>query len=265
MRQAMHRTILDLGAISVRSYGLMLVVAFWLGIELSARIARRRGIDPVRVLDLGLVVLVTSLAGSRLVYVFTHVSEYRNDLAGVFRVWEGGLTFYGGLVAAVVFGMLYLRRKGLPVLSVTDMVTPQIALGIAIARVGCFLNGCCFGTESSLPWAVVFPQDCQAGWVLAGKSLHPTQIYSSLANLAIFVFLRRLLKRGHPHGMVFAAFLVLYGSWRFGIDYLRYYESGMYAGPLNVTWNQVVSIMMVATGAVMSLRLMKHGGASGGA
>lgn len=255
----MHRTILDLGAVSVRSYGLMLVIAFWLGIELSARMARNRGIDPVRILDLGLVVLVTSLVGSRLLYVVSHLAEYQNDRIGVFRVWEGGLSFYGGLIVAVIFGMLYLKRKGLPVLKVTDIVTPQISLGIAIARLGCFLNGCCFGKESGLPWAVVFPADCQAGWVLAGKALHPTQIYSSLANLAIFVLLRKLVKRGYPHGMVFAAFLVLYGSWRFCVDYLRYYEGGMYAGSINVTWNQIVSLAMVAAGAMISLRLMRHG------
>lgn len=261
----MHRTILDLGAISVRSYGLMLVVAFWLGIELSARMARKHGIDSVRVLDLGLVVLVASLVGSRLLYVLTHLAEYQNDNIGVFRVWEGGLSFYGGLAAGVVFGMLYLRRKGLPVLKVTDLVTPQIALGIAIARVGCFLNGCCFGKESSLPWAVTFPPDCQAGWVLAGKSLHPTQVYSSLANVAIFVLLRRLGGRGYAHGMVFAAFLVLYGSWRFCVDYLRYYETGMYAGPLNLTWNQIVSLAMVVAGAAISMRLVKRGGTPRGA
>jgi phosphatidylglycerol:prolipoprotein diacylglycerol transferase len=254
----MHRTILDLGAVSVRAYGLLLVVAFWLGIELSARAARKRGIDPVRVLDLGLVVLVTSLVGSRLLYVLSHRAEYENDLIGVLRVWEGGLTFYGGLIAAVAFGMLYLKRKGLPVLKTSDTVTPQIALGIAIARIGCFLNGCCFGKESAAPWAVVFPPDCQAGWEMAGLSLHPTQVYSSLANLALFVFLRKLLKRGYPDGMVLAAFLVLYGSWRFGIDYLRHYEPGMYVGSLGVTWNQIVSLAMVAVGAVASLRLMRN-------
>ena len=255
----MHRTIVDLGPLSIRSYGVMLVIAFWLGIELSARIAKRRGLDPTRILDLGLVVLVSSLVGSRLVYVVTHLAEYQQDKLGVFRVWEGGLTFYGGLAAGVITGMLYLKLKHMPVLRVSDIVAPQLALGIAIARIGCFLNGCCFGKPSGLPWACVFPPDCQAGWILAGRSVHPTQIYSFAANLVIFIVLRKLLKRDLAGGMVFFSFLVLYGVWRFAIDFLRYYESSMYSGSLGITWNQIVSLAMAAAGVVLILRLVRHG------
>jgi phosphatidylglycerol:prolipoprotein diacylglycerol transferase len=255
----MHRTIVEFGELGVRSYGVMLVVAFWLGIELTSRLARRRGIDPARILDLGLVVLVASLAGSRLLYVVTHMGEYRGDWIGIFRIWEGGLTFYGGLVAGVTLGMIYLKGKGVPVLKTSDLVAPHLALGIAIARVGCFLNGCCFGKESDLPWAVVFPPDCQAGWMLPGKHLHPTQIYSALANLVIFVVLRRALSRKLADGVVFCAFMVLYGSWRFGIDYLRYYESGMYLGLVSITWNQVFSLAMIAIGLGLGLRLARRG------
>jgi phosphatidylglycerol:prolipoprotein diacylglycerol transferase len=255
----MHRTIIDFGSVGIRSYGVMLVIAFWLGIELSSRLAAKRGMDPARILDLGLVVLFSSLVGSRLLYVVSHLGEYAHDKLGVFRIWEGGLTFYGGLVAGVVFGILYLKRKGLRVLEVTDIVSPQIALGIALARVGCFLNGCCFGKETGLPWGVVFPPDCQAGWVLPGLHLHPTQLYSAAANLAIFVFLRTMLRRRLPAGMVFSAFIVLYGTWRFAIDYLRYYETSMYLGSVSITWNQVFSLAMVAAGLAIGLMVMKRG------
>jgi phosphatidylglycerol:prolipoprotein diacylglycerol transferase len=254
----MHRTIIEFGELGIRSYGLALVVAFWLGIELSARLAKKRGLDPVRILDLGLVVLVSSLVGSRLLYVLTHWAEYEHDRMGILRIWEGGLTFYGGLVCGLVFGMLYLRRKGLPVLTVSDLVAPQIALGIAIARVGCFFNGCCFGKESNLPWAVVFPADCQAGWVMPGKHLYPTQIYSALANLVLFVVLRRLLKRGLARGVVFSAFLVSYGSWRFAIDYLRYYEPSAYLGRVGITSNQAISLVMIIVGLVLGTRQVRN-------
>jgi phosphatidylglycerol:prolipoprotein diacylglycerol transferase len=255
----MHRTIVDLGALSIRSYGVMLVVAFWLGIELSARIAKRRGLDPVRILDLGLVVLVSSLIGSRLAYVLTHLPAYAGDPLGVLRIWEGGLTFYGGLAAGIGCGLLYLWRKRLPALAVTDIIAPQLALGVAIARVGCLLNGCCFGRPTTLPWGIVFPPDCEAGWVVGGIPVHPTQIYSSAANLIIFFVLRRLLWRNLASGMVFAAFLVMYGSWRFAIDFLRYYEPSMFIKGLGLTGNQLVSLGMVAIGVVMSARLARHG------
>jgi phosphatidylglycerol:prolipoprotein diacylglycerol transferase len=253
----MHRTLFDVGPFSIHLYGVMLAVAFWLGIELSMRLARRRGIDPVSIMDLGIIILVSSVIGARLLYVITHWAEYRYDLLGIVRVWEGGLTFYGGLAAGVAFGIGYLKRQGLKVLEVTDIVAPQIALGIALARVGCFLNGCCFGKESDLPWACTFPADSQAGWgPMAGKAIHPTQVYSVIANLMIFLFLRWLLKRRRVEGTVFFTFLVAYGLWRFAVDFLRYYEANMYviSPDTGITWNQVASVVIILVGTIMLAR-----------
>ena len=259
----MHRTIVELGPLAIRSYGLMLVVAFWLGIELSARLARERGIDQTRILDMGLVVLVASLVGSRLLYVISHLGEYQYDKLGVFKVWEGGLTFYGGLIAGIGCGVAYLRWKHVPVLETTDIAAPHLALGIALARVGCFLNGCCFGRPSDLPWACTFPADSQAGWVqrslLGGRAVEPTQIYEALACGVMFILLRRLFRAGRPAGTVFFSFLALYGLWRFGIDYLRYYESAMYVGSFHITWNQVVSLAMIASGAIFLVTSARQG------
>jgi phosphatidylglycerol:prolipoprotein diacylglycerol transferase len=258
----MHRTLFDVGPFSIHMYGVMLAFAFWLGIELSIRLARKRGIDPVAIMDLGIIILVSSVIGARLLYVITHWAEFRHDLLGIFRVWEGGLTFYGGLAAGVAFGIGYLKRQGLRVLEVTDIIAPQIALGIALARVGCFLNGCCFGKESGLPWACTFPADSQAGWgAMAGKAIHPTQLYSAIANLVIFLFLRRLLGRRLAAGAVFFTFLIVYGVWRFGVDYLRYYEPNMFvmSPDSGITWNQVVSIAIILTGIILLARSRRGG------
>jgi phosphatidylglycerol:prolipoprotein diacylglycerol transferase len=233
----------------------MLAIAFWLGIELSARAARKHDIDETRIIDLGIVILISSVVGSRLLYVLTHLGEYETDWLGVFRVWEGGLIFYGGLIAGIVFGILYLMRKKMPVLRVTDLVAPQIALGIALARVGCFFNGCCFGEASNLPWACKFPPDSQAGWVMGGVAIHPTQIYSAIANLALFIVLRRMLSRSYRPGTVFGSFLMLYGGWRFVIDNLRHYEQSMRVGALwgGLTYNQIASIIMIVVGLLLLL------------
>ncbi len=102
----MYRTIVDFGAVGIRSYGVMLAIAFWVGIEISARIARRRGYDHLLIVDLGLVILLSSVIGSRFLYVITHLGDFRGDPWGVLKVWEGGLTFYGGLVTAVALGFL---------------------------------------------------------------------------------------------------------------------------------------------------------------
>lgn len=247
----MHRTIFEIGQFSIHSYGVMLALAFWLGIEISSREAKRTGIDPAFVVDLGLVILVSAVIGARLLFVAGHLEDYRNDWLGVFRVWEGGLSFYGGFAAATLFGILFIRRKGLPVDRVTDILAPQLALGIAIARIGCFLNGCCFGKECQLPWAVVFPRDSQAGQVMDGKPIHPTQLYSSGANLLIFLFLRKLSRKQMPEGSLFSVFLVAYGSWRFLVDFLRYYEPGMVVSQVaRITWTQVASLVVIVIGLI---------------
>jgi len=260
----MYRTLFDIGPFSIHTYGVALAVAFWLGIELSAREARKRGMDPIKIVDLGIVILLSSVAGSRLLYVIQHMEDYRGDLLGMLRVWEGGLTFYGGLIAGVIFGIGFLRVRKVPVRDAIDVVAPQIALGIAIARIGCFLNGCCFGTETGLPWACRFPADSQAGWVLPGVGLHPTQLYSSAANFVIFLFLRRFLRSGPRGGKVFYAFLITYGLWRFVIDYLRYYEDSMYVttAGAGITWNQIVSMVIIAIGLAFFLGSRRTAGDS---
>jgi len=218
--------------------------------------------DPVHIVDLGIVILLSSIAGSRLFYVLDHLEAYRGNFLDVLKVWEGGLTFYGGLIAGVIFGIGFLKVKKLPVREAIDVIAPQIALGIAIARVGCFLNGCCFGIETGFPWACRFPADSQAGWVLPGAGLHPTQLYSAVANFAIFLFLRRRLRARPRSGTVFYAFLIIYGLWRFAIDYLRYYEERMCltAAGGNITWSQIVSICIVAVGAILIIRSRASGG-----
>jgi phosphatidylglycerol:prolipoprotein diacylglycerol transferase len=261
-----HRTILDFGSVGIRSYGVMLAIAFWVGIEISSRIARKRGYDPLLVVDLGLVILLASVVGSRFLYVITHLSDFRGDPWGVLRVWEGGLTFYGGLVAAVIAGVLYLKKRGQPVPEMTDILAPQIALGIAIARIGCFLNGCCFGKESSLPWACTFPSDSLAGSVMDGLSLHPVQLYAVIANFITAVILWRLLARRLPAGSVFAWLLMIYGAWRFIVDFWRYYEPDMLlrADGFVMSINQVVSIGLIAVGAALLVRARRRGRAGSG-
>jgi phosphatidylglycerol:prolipoprotein diacylglycerol transferase len=252
----MYRTLFDVGPFSIHTYGVALAVAFWLGIELSAREARKRGMDPVSIVDLGIVVLLSSVVGSRLLYVVAHLDSYRGDFLDMFKIWEGGLTFYGGLIAGVIFGIAFLKIKKIPVREAIDVIAPQIALGIAIARVGCFMNGCCFGRQTGLPWACTFPADSQAGMVLGHVGLHPTQLYSAVANFGIFLFLRRRFRARPRNGTVFYTFLIAYGLWRFAIDYLRYYEDSMLVTRAGggITWNQVVSIVLVAVGAILIAR-----------
>ena len=135
-------TLFKIGPLEIHSYGLLLAVAFLTGMQVALAEARRRGLDEARLSALCLWIMVFAIAGSRLLYVVTHLDAYAGRWGDAFKLWEGGLTMYGGFIAALVGSFLYLRHHRLPVLTVCDAFSPAIALGSGITRLGCFLNGC---------------------------------------------------------------------------------------------------------------------------
>jgi phosphatidylglycerol:prolipoprotein diacylglycerol transferase len=161
------------------------------------------------------------------------------DCLEVLKFWHGGLAFYGGFLLAVPVGLWYARRKGLGVWRIADLVSPFIALGLFFGRMGCFLNGCCYGAECDLPWAVRFPGHAAA--------THPTQLYEAGAALAIAAALYLGVRpRKRAHGQAFAALLVFYGVARFLLEYVRADERGSLAGLSTSQW---IAIPLVAAGA----------------
>jgi phosphatidylglycerol---prolipoprotein diacylglyceryl transferase len=182
----MRSTLFTIFGLPIRSYGLMMVVGFALGIWRAVRVSKRRyGIEPDRVYDIALVSLLGGVIGARVVYILLNPGT--ESWRGFFAVWQGGLSFHGGLACAMILGYIYTRRAKLSFWNVADMVAPSLAIGYAFTRIGCFLNGCCYGCPTSLPWGVRFPEN----GVLTPPS-HPTQLYATVANLLIFWLLTRL-------------------------------------------------------------------------
>jgi phosphatidylglycerol:prolipoprotein diacylglycerol transferase len=255
----LHRTLLELGPFKIQSYGLMLSLAFLLGGIMLIRGARKRGLDEGAVLNLIYIIVFSSVIGSRLMYVLGHLSEYRADPLSAFKVWEGGLTLYGGLLLAVLGSVIYMKTVGLPVMIVCDLAAPAIALGKAITRLGCFLNGCCFGVRTDLPWGVVFPYDSQAGVVFPGAHLHPVQLYSSGLSLLVFGILLLILRAGFRAGTVFWSFLLMDSSVRILLGFVRYCEPGARAFTLAghvISYNQTIgaALVVISAGALLRLR-----------
>src|SRR5262245_41777352 len=195
------------------------------------------------------------IAGARILSVLAdgHLQEFVNlctdpekvrpgaerDCLEVFKFWHGGLAYYGGFLAAAPAGLWYAARKRLGVLRGADLTSPCIALGLFFGRIGCFLNGCCYGKECELPWAVKFPGH-------AGR-LHPTQLYEAAAALVISTVLYYVVRpRKRIDGQVFGAFLVLYGVARFLIELVRADDRGILLGLSTSQW---ISIPLVAAGA----------------
>jgi phosphatidylglycerol:prolipoprotein diacylglycerol transferase len=181
----MHPVLFQFGNLSFYTYGLLVAIGFLLGIALAMKEARRMGEDPEVILDLAFYLLLAGIIGSRLFYVIENFASYRLSPLDILKFWKGGLTFYGGLIPALMAGIWYVKKHNLRVLKILDIIAPSAAIGHAVGRLGCFSAGCCYGRVCDLPWAVVFTDPKSLAPL--GVSLHPTQIYSSLN--AFFIFL----------------------------------------------------------------------------
>ncbi len=243
--------LLKLGSFQLYSYGFMLFLSFVLGIWIVESRAKRFGVDPKKVTDLALWVLLAVVLGSRLFYVAFHWNEFKGDLLGIVRFWGNppglsGLMFYGGFLAAFIAGLIFVWVNRLPLLQMLDAVAPSLVLGEGFTRIGCFLNGCCFGKPTAGPLGVIFSPGSAAGAQFPGIAIHPTQLYSSLAGFTLFGLALVLERRKLNPGVLFALILFLYSFFRFGIDFVRFYENAA-----NFWGNQVVALTLVAISIVL--------------
>jgi phosphatidylglycerol:prolipoprotein diacylglycerol transferase len=255
-----HPEILAWGPFHLRAYGLLLAVAFLVGTWLSLREARRMQLDEDRVLTVILVALVGGVVGARFLYVLEHVDEFRREWGSVLALWQGGLTLYGGIIGGTLCGLVAARRAGLPMWMVADALTPAVALGTMFGRIGCFLNGCCYGRPTTLPFGVTFPPDSFAGLEFGNAALHPSQLYFAAAGLALFALTWVLRTRLKPPGTLFWTFIVLFGLVRIPLDFTRAYEPAARAlvlGPVSLTESQITSIALALFGVLMILRLRR--------
>ena len=243
----MHPIAFQLGPLSIHWYGVMVALGFLAGLWTAGRRALRVGIAPEKIMDLGPWLIVGTILGARTLYV---ISYWRESFAGeplgeIFAIWNGGLVFYGGLIGASLACILYVRLKRLPLWKIADVLAPSIALGYVFGRIGCLLNGCCYGRPCSLPWAITFPKG--AFGAPPEIPLHPTELYESLLNLGLYAALVWLFRRKRFDGQVFGAYLVCYALLRsfvelFRGDYPQHYLGG-WATPAHL-----VSIAILATG-----------------
>ncbi len=257
----MHPILIDFGPFALHSYGLAMAVAFGLGIWVAMKRAEARGIGGKYALDLAVLILIFSLIGARAAYVVTHWHEFADHPLDVIspvqhtgQIGIAGLVLLGGVIAGFATAWVYSRRKQIPFLVTTDLFVPSLALGIAIGRIGCFFNGCCFGLPSDLPWACTFPSYSLAGDVFSGVHVHPTQLYETIYMLLVFAYLLLRDRKPRPRGELTGWFLLLYGVGRFLIEMLRWYESEMImiSSP-RFTLSQLISAAMAVTGAALIL------------
>ncbi len=229
----MHPVLFHCGPIVIYTYGLFVALGFAVALWLMGREAHRQGFDGRQIQDLGFLIVAAALVGSRLFYVLVEWEYFAENPLQVFAIWKGGLVFYGGLVCAAIAAAWFARAKRMPLLGTLDIAAPALALGQSLGRLGCFFAGCCYGAECHLPWAVTFTD--ARGLAPLGVPLHPTQLYASLSNLAIFAVLFFALRpRQRFEGQLFGSYLVLYPAARFLIEFFRDDPRGS-LGPLSTS------------------------------
>src|SRR5437588_1757719 len=152
----MYPRLLELGPITVYTYGVLLAAAYLFGLQLARARAKARGLDANRVLDLGIYIIIAALIGAKLLLLVTDFRTFASNPRELLSLARSGGVFYGGLIVAVIVALWYIRRVGLPLWTTCDVFAPGIALGHVVGRFGCFFAGCCFGKPTNVPWAITF-------------------------------------------------------------------------------------------------------------
>jgi phosphatidylglycerol:prolipoprotein diacylglycerol transferase len=238
----MHPVLFHIGPFTLHTYGVFVASAFFLAIAMSLKQARQQGLDPDKMLDLAFYVTLSAIIGARLLFIIVEYQYFLEDPIRIFKIWEGGLVFYGGLIMAVIVSILYMKKYDMPVLKVGDIVAPSMAIAQAVGRLGCLSAGCCYGKETALPWGIVFTDpNSLVPLGKLGLTLHPTQLYSSFGGLVLCGVLFALLKRKRFDGQVLAMYGILYPLLRSFIEFFRGDPRGAIIGGM-VSTSQAVSV-----------------------
>lgn len=249
----MHQVLFSIGDFKIYSYGATLVAAFLMAIAVALKQGKKAGFSEEVILDLSLILLIAGVLGSRLLFVLLNLGDYLQHPLSILNLREGGLSLHGGIILSFLSALWFCRKRKIPFWSLLDALSPSLILGVAIGRIGCFLNGCCYGKVTSLPWGVVF---ASARIPLAR---HPAQIYEMLLDLAVFALLLYWQGRKRFEGEVFFFSLLLYSLVRFIVEFFR--EGLYFFGALSLA--QYGSILIIVLCLVLIARGRKDVKAAG--
>ena len=211
---------ISLGTLQIRWYGIMAALGFITALFIINRKKAYAHITTEQLSDLMTLVIFAGIAGARALYVLQNWSMFSNNPAEIIRIDHGGLVFYGGFLCAIAVMIVYCVRKKISVVKMMDITAPGLAFGHGLGRLGCFINGCCFGKPTSLPWGHVYPEGTLPSQCYHAAPLHPVQLYETFGDLIIFAILFYYVGR-LKKGMIFSIYIILYGTLRFLDEFLR--------------------------------------------
>ena len=264
----MRQVLFEIPGVGVKvfGYGLMLFFAFLGSMNIAAWRARREKIDPEIVYDMALYVFLGGLIGARGFYVLQYWGVRVHSFWEIFEIWKGGIVLYGSILGGTISFFLYRALRRFPLLPMLDVIAPAVAFGIAIGRIGCFLNGCCYGDACNLPWAVRFPQNSPPWESEVARNLippdaahslwlHPTQLYSTIDGLILFLLLSAYFPIRRRDGEVMGLLMLTYPVTRFLVEHLRN-DEGIFAAGMTIS--QLISVGLFASGIVFWIYLSRR-------
>ena len=245
----MHPILFSFGPVHLYSYGVLVAIGVLGAVSLIRANAPRVSIEPLTVVDLATTTVISGFAGARILYVLQQWEYFRGSLIDMVKIWEGGIVLYGGLIGGLIGFSIFIWLKRLPFLSLLDIFVPGLALAQGFGRIGCFLNGCCYGKPSSVFWAVSFP--------FLDHKVHPTQLYEALFCFALSFALLALLRLKFRSGTVAFVYFIAYPVGRFFLEFLRGDNPKVL---LNLTLSQCLSISftVLAVGISAILRISSY-------
>jgi phosphatidylglycerol:prolipoprotein diacylglycerol transferase len=265
----MRRVLFEIPELGFRipGFGLAMLLACGTALFVTAWRARRERLDPEAVYELAIWLMSGGFIGARTLYIIAHPESIQH-FSDIFKIWQGGIVFYGCILGGLLGSILYWSRHPFPFLPMADAVAPALVLGTGIGRVGCFLNGCCFGAVSRVPWAVSFPagsppwaRHVHEGLIsftaTTSCPIHPTQLYSVLDGLVLFALLTIYYPRRRRDGEVMALLMTMYPITRFLIESLRDDEPALLVG---LTLSQLISVAIFIAAVVFWLYLSRRPG-----
>ncbi len=238
---------IQIGSFAIRWYGIMAAIGFLLGTVLMQINRKYAKLSSDQATSLMLLGLFGGILGARIFYVIQFAEQFRGRWFDVIRVDQGGLVFYGGFFLALGAIILYCRRQKLEIVRVLDITTPSLAIGHAVGRVGCFLNGCCFGSPTACWTGIAYPADSIPGMRYGDVPLHPVQLYEAAVNILIGLLMMILIRKTKT-GIPMACYIALYGVIRFADEFFRGDHQQFWNG---LTPAQTIGIGMIPAGIIL--------------
>jgi phosphatidylglycerol:prolipoprotein diacylglycerol transferase len=243
-------TLIELGPLVIRWYGLLIASAVLIGVSLSQYLAKRRNVDQNLLADLAIWLVIAAIPSARLYYVLFEWEQYAQRPDQIIAIWNGGIAIHGAILGGTLAAIIFARIQKVSIWQLADLVVPSLILGQAIGRWGNFFNSEAFGDPTDLPWKLYIPPERRPQQFMKFEYFHPTFLYESLWNLMIFgllmtLFFRDLKRRPHLKvGTLALVYMVAYSTGRVWIEGLR--TDSLMIGPLRIA--QIVSLSAIALG-----------------